>query len=251
MAGLVFLGTAAAVAFEGHDNTHLLIESGERTVLVDCVGNPVLKLGKIGREVNQITDLIVTHFHPDHVTGIPLLLMNMWLLGRERRLAVYGLEHALSRLQAMLDLFDWSDWGGMYPIDFQILAEQELIPVLDGEDLRILSSPVDHLMPTIGLRITYPRQDQVIAYSSDSAPCPQIIRLADGADILIHEAAGDYRGHTSPADAGKAAEQAGVKKLYLIHYSVHQSSPAEQLSAARKTFSGPVELAEDLLEIQV
>jgi ribonuclease Z len=151
----------------------------------------------------------------------------------------------------MLDLFDWSDWGGMYPIDFQILAEQELIPVLDGEDLRILSSPVDHLMPTIGLRITYPRQDQVIAYSSDSAPCPQIIRLADGADILIHEAAGDYRGHTSPADAGKAAEQAGVKKLYLIHYSVHQSSPAEQLSAARKTFSGPVELAEDLLEIQV
>lgn len=251
MTGLVILGTAAAVAFEGHDHTHLLIESDERTVLVDCVGSPVLKLAKVGRHVNQITDLIVTHFHPDHVTGIPLLLMNMWLLGRERRLDIFGLEHAVSRLQAMMDLFDWTEWGGMYPVDFQILAEEELTPVLEGKNLRILSSPVDHLLPTIGLRVEFLKEDFVIAYSSDTAPCPQTVRLADGADILIHEAAGGYQGHTAPADAGAVAEQAGVKKLYLVHYSVHQRSPAEQLAEAQKAFSGQVEMAEDLLEIKL
>lgn len=250
MAGLVFLGTSAAVAFPGHENSHLLFESEQRTVLVDCVGNPVLRLAEAGREINQITDLIITHFHPDHVTGVPLLLMNMWLLGRKRRLDVYGLGSVLSSLQELMALFAWEDWAGMYPVAFHKLAEEELTPVLEDKDLRILSSPVDHLLPTIGLRLEFTDPGVIVAYSSDTAPCPQTIGLAAGADILIHEAAGSYRGHSSPAEAGRVAEEAGVKTLYLIHYSDHERSLAEQLAEAQKTFSGSVKLAEDLLEIR-
>ena len=51
----------------------------------------------------------IAHFHPDHVFGIPILLMNIWLLGRADPLPVYGLQDVLERFQAMMELFCWRD----------------------------------------------------------------------------------------------------------------------------------------------
>jgi len=251
MPSFVFLGTSSAVAYPGHENTHLLFSGRDHHILVDCVGNPVLRLGEAGRSLMEISQVIITHFHPDHVTGFPLLLMNMWLLGRERGLGVYGLEGTLERLQKMMDLFDWASWKGMFPVNFHPLAEEEKTLVLENDDFRVFSSPVDHLLPTIGLRVEFVPEEAVVAYSADTAPCPQVVDLAQGAQILIHEAAGDYRGHTSPAQAGKIAEQARVDQLYLIHYSFHEQDAAAHVAEARKTFRGKVALAEDLMEIEV
>lgn len=249
MPGLIFLGTASAVAYPGHENSHLLFEGESQTILVDCVGNPVLRLGQVGREINEITDLIITHFHPDHVTGIPLLLMNMWLLGRTERLDIYGLGSALKRVEKMMGLFGWSAWDMEYAVEFHHLPEENLTLVLETPEFRIQSSPVNHLIPTIGLRIEFLEQNRLVAYSGDTEPCPQVVDLAAGADLLIHEAAGNYSGHTSPGQAGEIADQAGVKELFLIYYSFHEKDAAAHLAEAQKTFSGRVALAEDLTEI--
>lgn len=249
MPGFIFLGTSSAVAYPGHENSHLLLEGENQTILVDCVGSPVLRLSQVEREINEITDLIITHFHPDHVTGIPLLLMNMWLLGRTERLDIYGLDSTLKRVEKMMDLFDWYEWEMKYLVEFNPLPEENLTLVLESSEFRIHSSPVNHLVPTIGLRIEFLEQNQLMAYSADTEPCPQVVDLATGADILIHEAAGDYSGHTSPGQAGEIAEQAGVKELFLIHYSFHEKDATTHLAEAQKTFSGRVSLAEDLTEV--
>jgi ribonuclease Z len=149
-----------------------------------------------------------------------------------------------------LDLFDWKIWPGFYPVKFIHLPEAELAVVLDCSALRVLSSPVRHLIPTIGLRFEFIQEEKILTYSCDTEPCPQVSRLASGADILFHEASGQSVGHSSAAQAGKIASEAGVKQLYLIHY-YPDHNPEELRKAARSTYQGKVEIAIDLMNVPV
>ena len=89
------------------------------------------------------------------------------------------------------------------------------------------------------------------AYSSDTNPVEQMVRLAAGADVLIHEAGGSFQGHSTSAEAGEIASQAQAGKLYLIHYSMYGGKTAASIiSGAENTFPGEVVLAEDLMEIE-
>jgi ribonuclease Z len=251
MAKLVFLGTANAVAFEGHENSFFVLEGESSAILIDCAARSLRRLQEAGIQYDHINDLIITHFHPDHVSGLPNLLMDMWLLGRKKEFNIHGNPHSIYRAQAMMELFEWDTWVGMYPVNFHEVPEVELAPVLDTPDFQILSSPMQHMIPTLGIRIEYRGGEYILAYSSDTNPIDETVRLAAGADILIHEAAGKADGHSTPAEAGEIAARAGVKTLYLIHYSLQGETTAETLLAeAKKTFQGKVFLAEDLLEVE-
>jgi len=81
MAKLIFLGTASAVAYKGHENTFLVLKGEESSILVDCSSRPVVRLKEAGIDYNDLSDLIITHFHPDHVSGLAILIMDMWILG--------------------------------------------------------------------------------------------------------------------------------------------------------------------------
>ncbi len=71
------------------------------------------------------------------------------------------------------------------------------------------------------------------------------MRLARDADILIHEATGEYYGHSTGADAARDALEANAKRLVLIHYPSVRGDPDAILEEARAIFQGPIELAED------
>ncbi len=249
MSKVIVLGSSNAVPDQKHENTHMAIVGNERTVIIDCASNPVLRLQQAGVDFNNITDLILTHFHPDHVSGVPLLLMDMWLMGHRRSLNIYGLHHTLDRIEDMMGLYSWSEWPDFFPVVFYRLPAGEMTPVMDCPDFRIFSSPVVHLLPTIGLRVEFKPCRKVMAYSCDTEPCAQVIHLAEGADVLIHEASGAYRGHSSAAQAGEVAQQAGVKTLFLIHYPVEKFQHGDLVTEARQCFQGDIALAEDFMEL--
>ncbi len=48
MAKLIFLGTASAVAYQGHENTFLVLKGEESSILVDCSSRPVMRLKDAG-----------------------------------------------------------------------------------------------------------------------------------------------------------------------------------------------------------
>jgi len=139
----------------------------------------------------------------------------------------------------------------IFPIAFHRLPERGNILVIDNADFRIISSPVRHLVPTIGLRLESKREGSTIAYSCDTEPCPEFLRLAMGADVVIHEAAGATIGHSNASQAGAIAKEAGAEKLVLIHYDVHNLDEDALLAAARGTFDGEVVLATDFMELEV
>jgi ribonuclease Z len=247
---LVLLGTAASVPDPEHENTHMAIVGEPGVILIDCVSTPAVRLAKAGLALEDVNDLILTHFHPDHVSGVPLLLMNMWIMGRRKSMRVYGLHHCLKRLEDMMGSYHWESWPGFFPVAFHRLPETERVLVLENDDIRILSSPVRHLVPTIGIRIESKEDGPTIVYSSDTEPCPSAIRLAAGADVLLHEATGASVGHSSARQAGEVARQAEVGRLLLIHYSPFE--PGETLLAeAGESFQGELALAQDFMRLSL
>jgi ribonuclease Z len=122
--------------------------------------------------------------------------------------------------------------------------------VFECSEYRVFASPVYHLIPTVGLRFEFLQVNKVLAYSCDTEPVKSVVNLASGADVLIHEAAGPSRGHSSAAGAGGVAREAEVGSLYLIHYPSAEDDPAELTSEARRFFGGPVALAEDLMVLE-
>ncbi|HEY5670192.1 MAG TPA: MBL fold metallo-hydrolase [Anaerolineales bacterium] len=250
MAKLIILGSSNAIPDEKHENTHMVLSGRERTVLIDCVSNPMVRLPKAGLEFDNLTDIILTHFHPDHVSGVPLLLMCTWLQGRKRPLNIYGLGYTLDRVEKMMEFYDWATWPHFFPISFHRLPEAEMTPVIDCDEFRIFASPVHHLIPNIGLRVEFLETGKTMAYSCDTEPCREVVRLGSGADVLIHECSGATLGHTSAEQAGEIAQRAEAGALYLIHYPTGKNDPGKLVPDAKKMFNGPVALAEDFMTLE-
>ena len=250
MSELIILGTASAVPSELQDNTHMVLIGEERIVLIDTSTNPIVRLRQAGVDPLNLTDVILTHFHPDHVSGFSVLLMDSWLLGRTKPITIYGLAYTLERIEKMMELYGWEYWPNFFPVNLVNLPEEELTSVIDSEAVKIFASPVHHLIPNIGLRIEFPLEGKVFAYSCDTEPIPEVARLAAGADILLHEATGAQRGHSSAAQAGTIARQAEAGKLLLIHYDSNGENFGRLVEQAQSTFYGPVELAQDLMKIK-
>jgi ribonuclease Z len=247
MAKLIFLGTSNALSSESHENTHMVIVGEERTVLVDCPSYPILRFQKAGVDYKKLSDVILTHFHPDHVSGVPLLLMDMWLMGRVEPVQIHGLPHTLDRLVTLMELYDPSKWPGFFPIRYHRLPELAVVPVLESPEFRIFASPVKHFIPTIGLRMEFSAANKILAFSSDTEPCASIIQLAEHADILVHESTGPMTGHSSASQAGETARLAGAGSLILIHYPTGQFASGDLQAEARQQFAGPVTLAQDFM----
>lgn len=243
MEKITILGSANAVAKANQQNAHLLFETNARKIMVDCGDHAAASLASAGVELNQITDLILTHFHADHVGSLPLVIMDMWLEKRTAPLTIYGLEITIEKAKKLLDLFDWQKWANMYPVNFVTVGEAGFPKMIADDDIVVSALPVLHLIPTIGLRFQF-SGGRTVTYSCDTEPCEALYSLADQADILLQEAAGPGKGHTSPEQAGEIASRCGVKQLVLIHYEARRGNQILQ-SEAQAKFSGKVIVAED------
>ncbi len=250
MLKVIILGTATNIPDAFHENTHMVLLSEDRKVLIDGPANPYSRLLQAGVEPNDLTDLVLTHFHPDHAGGIPLLLMALGLSGRKAPLNVFANEHCMGCLLRSLEDFGWDKWHD-FDINMIVLPEDERHLAVSGETFDLYTTPVKHFIPAVGLRIE-PRSDgRVLVYSGDTAPVSTLDRLAEGAEILIHEAAGASAGHSSARQAGEAAEKAQAAELYLVHYPVNGYNPNKLVDEAKEVYSGKIWVAKDFDVIEL
>ena len=101
-ARLTILGTAAAIPDLSHDNVYMALDGGDLRLLIDCASSPVVRLKRAGLDFMTLDGLIVTHDHPDHIYGVPLLLMDLWLMGRQEPFPIYGSPRAVHVIQEIM-----------------------------------------------------------------------------------------------------------------------------------------------------
>jgi ribonuclease Z len=245
MADLIVLGSAASVPDADHDTVSLVLRGREGSILIDCGGSPLHKLARLGIEMEDVHAVLLTHRHADHIYGLPMLIQGLWQGGREPPLPVYGPQQALDRAQKLLELFELSVREGMFALEWRPVPLRQGRRVLVLGKLEISAAPVVHAgNDTLALRLEDTATGRAIVYSADTEPCPSLIQLAAGADLLLHEATGDHLGHSSPAQAAEVAREAGVAQLVLIHYPV-RGLDLEAWRRRAAGFPGPVSLARD------
>ena len=143
---------------------------------------------------------------------------------------------------------------------------------MSDENVKVTAALVDHppVAPAFAYRFDAP--DRSIVISGDTAPSENLVKLARGADVLVHSAmypaaidrlvsrvpnaaslkASMLAHQTSAEDAGRIAEEAGVKTLVLSHLvppDDPQVTDAMWIEAAQRHFHGSVVLGKDLLVI--
>ncbi len=131
---------------------------------------------------------------------------------------------------------------------FQRLKQGETITLEDGR----LVNGQDYL--------SAPQPGKKLAIFGDTAPCPSALLLAQGVDVMVHEATletameekANGRGHSSTRQAARLAREAGVGKLIVTHVSSrYDARGCESLLAECREVFSACELAEDFTQVSV
>ncbi len=254
MAKVTLLGTGAALSDATRENTYMVVQ-GERTaVLVDCAGSPTQRLLRAGVPLERVDHIVLTHHHPDHMYGLSVLLLDLWLHGRKEVLHLHGLDETLSAAKSIMQAFEWERWRehGFYPVEFHPVPSQPTEWNGAMQEFSVASAPTKHLLPTIAVRFVSTASNKAIVYSSDTMVCDEVVNLAQGASILFHEATTvdePLVGHSTARQAGAQAQRAKVEKLVLVHLPPNGVAAALR-AAARSTFDGPVIVSKDFSKFQ-
>lgn len=248
-----FLGTSGAIPSATRDTTSLAFVGRSEVLVVDVGGSPTRKLAAAGIDVRRVTHVLITHIHPDHAYGLPALIQNLILIGRTAPLPIFCRSEHVDALTDLVDLFELRTRKGNFPIPIHGVEPREGIEVLRTDSFVVSASPNAHgRMPNLAVRVDVPELKTAVVYSSDTEPCGEVVRLATGADTLIHEATfpdrhrGRFGAHSTAGEAGQIAAKAGVRRLILCHIEADYHGELDALAAeARAHFQGIVEIAEE------
>lgn len=241
---ITFLGTSGSMITADRVNISILIDAD---LLLDAGEGVTQRLLQMKYDLNAIERICITHFHQDHVSGLPGLIWTMWQNERKLPLEIIGPEGIQDLTVSVLELMKTPLHALTFDLKFTEVIGGSMI------DDAISAIESDHQISSIAYRI---RREACVCYSGDTRPCERIENLSGGCDVLIHEAsfpnemeeiAHEY-GHSTPGDAGKLAKKTGVKEaLVLIHWPERYfKEKASLIAQARAFFDGRIIVADDL-----
>jgi ribonuclease Z len=250
MPRVTFLGVGAALPAPGQTNCAYLLDLPGAVLLFDCGPAILQQLAAVGRSVDEITHVFVSHGHGDHALGYPMLALG-WVLSKSGKPAPQLLTSGptWNHLQGLF-LHSYSDVPGGLPRPLELATSSttrlELVPGVAMTTYPMVHSSV---FPVLGLRLE--AEEKVLAFTADTARSPNVVKLAKGADLLVHDARHaatvepelpiQSKFHTTARDAGEYAEQAQAKRLALVHIGPeYLGREAKLVAEARSVFGGKV-----------
>jgi ribonuclease Z len=274
MIEVTLLGTGSPMVDPNRAGPSTLIRAGNDLFLVDCGRGALMRAAAVGVGAADITALLLTHLHSDHITDLSDVITTRWVTTFTRTpLPVFGPPGTAAVVAATLDALapDISYRVGHHA-DITEPPTVEVHEFTDGvvwdlEGVQIRVAPTDHrpVEPTIAYRIEY--ADASVVLAGDTVPCPTLDELATGAGALVHTAIRsdlvalapqqrlrdiiDY--HSSVEQAAATAQRAGVGTLILTHYvpPLQPGTEDQWRALAATEFERQIELGDDLHRVQV
>jgi len=252
---LTILGSGTCVPSLERSSCSVMLAVGDTKLLFDSGPGTMRRLLRANTTIFDVDYIFYSHFHPDHTAElVPFLFATKYPDMGQRQtvltiVAGEGFEDFFAGLNTV-----YGKWIELDPGLVNIIQmNNRSADLLRLKDFTVQSAPVEHNPESIAYRITGPGGHAVV-YSGDTDYSENLIALSKDADLLICESAlpDDYRvkGHLTPSLAGDIATRAGVKKLVLTHfYPECDQTDIEQ--ECRKTYDGPLVLAEDLMRIDI
>jgi ribonuclease BN (tRNA processing enzyme) len=234
---LTVLGCAGS--FPGPDSacSAYLVEADGFRLLLDFGSGSLSALQRYAG-LNAVDAILLTHLHCDHMLGACdyVVVRRYAPDGPYPPLPVYAPAGAAERIA--------NAYGDPGPLD-DVYTFYGLQPgTFPVGPFAVTVDRVNHPVETYGVRLE--SRGRVLTYSSDSAPCESLIRLAEHADVFLCEASylddmdnpSDL--HLTGREAGELATKAGVGRLLLTHLVSAWGSESITHDAASAAFAGPV-----------
>ena len=285
MLDVCLLGTGGMMPLPKRYLTSLMVRYNGSSLLIDCGEGTQVSIREKGWSVNPIDTICFTHYHGDHISGLPGLLLSMGNAERVKPLTLIGpkgLEKVVNCLRVIAPELP-------FDIIYKEIDENEFSTDIDG--LTLEAFKVNHSITCYGYSLMLPRTgkfsverakdegiplklwnplqkgetvefdgkvytpDMVLGpprkgikltYCTDTRPISVIAEKAKGADLFICE--GMYgekdkqkkaveNRHMTFYEAASLAKEAGVKEMWLTHYSPSLVWPEQYLNEVREVFS--------------
>lgn len=254
---IIFLGTSSAVHSKERNQVSIAVKAFGKVMLFDCGEGTQRQLIFTNVSPMKIDRIFISHFHGDHILGLPGLLQSLSLSEREKKLTIYG-PKGLNMLESAIYSLGYCKIE--FPVEF---VEIDTGTVIETDEYIISAQQVRHNVPCLAYSIEEkkrpkflrekaielgvpvgplfgelqkgnevevngqiikpeqvlgdPRKGIKITYSGDSRPCEEMIHLAKDSTLLIHEA-------TFLSDDASNAQEHGHSTTHDAAYIAQQSN---------------------------
>ena len=264
---ITLCGTSSPLPAPGRAQACIAVETRDHLYIVDAGSGSAATAQLGGIPLNKMRGILLTHYHSDHISDIGDFNLNSWIAGRPAPLQIIGPE-GVDRIVEGLNITYELDRGYRVAHHGAELLNPELGVmqsrtigegvIVDEDGLRITAFEVSHppIDPAFGYRLDYGGRSVVI--SGDSLVTDKIVKISDGADVVLHDAmalqlvqgaeamsrgAGNTRiatvlhdiqdYHATTADLARLAAEATIGQLALYHLV-----PAPRNAMAIAAFNG-------------
>lgn len=277
-------GTGVPHPSPGRAGPGVLVRHGDVALQVDAGRGTVLRLADAGCGAHELSAVLLTHVHSDHVVDLADLVMTRWLAGTLHPagpLPVVAVEGLATRFAATM-LAPYADdiavrVEHVQPRPPEVALDAFALPAGPTEVWRsddgavVVEAVAVHHEPVqeaVAYRITTPAG--VVVVSGDTRVCDEVRDLARGADVLVHEAcrataladlvAGTafehiFGYHADTVALGGLAAEAGVGHLLLTHLIPVPTDAAAEEGFATDVreggYTGPLTVGRDLTTLTV
>ncbi len=284
MLDVSLLGTGGMMPLPYRWLTALLLRYNGKSILIDCGEGTQIALRQKGFSPNPIDIICFTHYHADHISGLPGMLLTMGNAERREPLLLIGPKGLTKVVGALRTIAP--------ELPFEIRCQEITEPeqIFSFDSFQIKAFKVSHSVVCYGYSMSVlrggrfdkdraiagqipiklwsrlqkgetveqedriytpdmvlgaPRKGLKVTYSTDTRPVESIVSNAADSDLLILE--GMYgeadklpkareNKHMTMYEAANVAKAAGVRRLWLTHYSPSMLHPEEYMADVRKIF---------------
>ena len=236
---ITVIGSGNAFNSSGRSHSSYLVETSTgKFFLMDAGPTTLYRLKQMHFPSDRIDCILFTHFHGDHMGGIPFLLLDMDIMCKRKREIILMGPRGISE--------KWKSWYKLAYGDHRLAFEVKTVE-LSGEEVfftgvKIIPGKITHNPESIGYRIE-DASGRSLAYTGDSFCDENMINLMRNTDMAIMELSMEKQ--TNPPTAHVSLEELqiirnrlGTKRLILTHTTDEISRKAVAMNLGEAAFDG-------------
>lgn len=221
-----------------------VVSDNNKKIILDLGSGALSKLMKY-ENINEIDDVIISHFHYDHFVDVFPLQFNAMI------------QHNVGKRIQPINIYtpidsEFSDKMNYKNFTSNIMYNEG--PIFDIKDFIVTFLKTNHVIDSYAIKIK--KNGKTLVYTGDTEWSDKLVDFSKNADLLICEASlfdgmkEKVKGHMTAGEAGELAEKANVKKLLLTHFP-HFGIYELLKKQASKNYNGEIILAKENLNIEL